>query len=55
MHGVLTDAGLDVDYAVVRDAGTLEPLGDAGASARALVAARVGGVRLIDNISLDIQ
>ena len=55
MHGVLTDAGLDIDYAVVRDAGTLEPLEDSRVPARALVAARVGGVRLIDNISLDIQ
>ena len=47
----LTDAGFSsVDYAVLADAMSLKPL-DAltGASARLLVAARIGGTRLIDN------
>ena len=43
--------GLDVDYAAVRDARTLlRPRGTQ--STRALIAARVSGVRLIDNMAL---
>ncbi len=43
--------GLDVDYAAVRDARTLlRPTGTQ--PTRALIAARVSGVRLIDNIAL---
>jgi len=45
----LEAADLDVDYAVVRDAVTLAPLSDFARPARALVAARLGSVRLIDN------
>jgi pantoate--beta-alanine ligase len=42
---------LDVDYAVVRDARTLlQPT--AGRPTRALVAARVSGVRLLDNMEM---
>ncbi len=61
MGTCLNAAGLDVEYAVVRDAQTLEPL-DATAEAhvhvrhpeslpamRALIAARLDNVRLIDN------
>lgn len=51
MRQRLSDAGFEVDYAVVRDALTLRPP-DPGAlpdSLRLLVAARVAGVRLIDN------
>jgi pantoate--beta-alanine ligase len=45
--------GIDVDYAEVVDADTLEPLSGGGhTAARALVAARVGGTRLIDNVLL---
>lgn len=42
---------LEVEYAVVRDAATLAQIDSCsmGAPGRALIAARVGGVRLIDN------
>ncbi|MCH8509560.1 MAG: pantoate--beta-alanine ligase [Phycisphaerales bacterium] len=43
----LTAGGIAPEYAVVRDAETL--LAPCGRSCRVLVAARVGGVRLIDN------
>ena len=55
MRAVLTDGGVDaVDYAVVRDAATLGSV-RAGQPARALVAARVGGVRLIDNMAVGVR
>ncbi|MGB4582501.1 MAG: pantoate--beta-alanine ligase [Coriobacteriia bacterium] len=45
----------EVDYAVVADAITLQPLDTIGpAPARGLIAARVGGTRLIDNLSLEV-
>lgn len=47
MRGVLAEHGLAPEYAVVRDATTLT-LGVQG-SMRALIAARLGAVRLIDN------
>jgi pantoate--beta-alanine ligase len=43
---------LDIDYAVVRDAETLEPVTDRARPARALIAARLGSVRLIDNCAM---
>jgi pantoate--beta-alanine ligase len=52
MAGVLSDAGMKPEYAVVRDAQTLEPVADGevqGRPMRALIAARIGTVRLIDN------
>lgn len=49
MGELLHAAGLRVDYAVVRDAHTLEPPHQATTERRALVAAFVGDVRLIDN------
>lgn len=50
MRAELVAAGLRVDYAVVRDASTLRRLrADGGVGGRALVAARLGSVRLIDN------
>jgi len=54
MRRILLEAGLDVDYAVIRDAATLRPVPAdeprrSAAPRRALIAARVGGVRLIDN------
>ena len=53
MRRTLESVGATVDYAVVRDASTLLPVGDGasnGAGAlRALVAARLGSVRLLDN------
>lgn len=42
----------ELEYAVVVDPDTLEPLDTIGASARALIAARVGATRLIDNATL---
>jgi pantoate--beta-alanine ligase len=42
-----------LDYAVVADAATLEPLATLGDTpARALIAARLGHTRLIDNVAL---
>jgi pantoate--beta-alanine ligase len=54
MRRTLAEHGLTVDYAVVRDAATLRPLatGDRGRAARALVAARIGATRLIDNMAM---
>lgn len=51
MERVLREAGLGIDYAVVRDAETLEGWSSAGGgrAGRALVAARAGPVRLLDN------
>ena len=51
----LRDAGLTVDYAAVVDPETLEPLDRVGARARALVAARLGPVRLIDNVPIPAE
>jgi pantoate--beta-alanine ligase len=44
--------GVDVDYAVLVDAATLNPSGQLTASTRVMLAARVGKVRLIDNAAL---
>ncbi len=52
MRRELDSAGVRTEYAVVRDAATLEPVAGgalAGRSYRALIAAEVGSVRLIDN------
>lgn len=63
MRGVLQEHRLDIVYAVIRDALTLEPIdtlpetggaggagGIGGIGGRALIAARLGEVRLIDNM-----
>jgi pantoate--beta-alanine ligase len=49
MRAVLTAAGVEIDYAVIRQARTLLPVRDASGPVRALVAGRIGAVRLIDN------
>ena len=49
MREVLATAGLTPEYAVVRDAETLEAP-RAGRAVRRLIAARVGATRLIDNM-----
>jgi pantoate--beta-alanine ligase len=50
MHDVLARAGIRPEYAVIRDAATLlRPAGGTAPSWRALIAARLGDVRLIDN------
>src|SRR5690606_32624887 len=49
----LRDAGLQPDYAVLRRADDLQPITGAGAAdAIALVAARAGTTRLIDNLAV---
>ena len=53
--GAVRAAGLSLDYAVVVDPETLEPLDEVGGRARALVAARLGRVRLIDNMPLPAE
>jgi pantoate--beta-alanine ligase len=50
----LTQAGFSaIDYFEFRDASTLEPVATLDRPARLLVAARIGGTRLIDNIAVD--
>jgi len=53
MEQVLSSHGLDVDYAAVRDARTLEPIDAFDRPARGLIAARLGDVRLIDNAAVE--
>ena len=51
----LEDAGLSVDYAAIRDASDLsEPAAPRRAGLVALIAAKLGRARLIDNILLDL-
>jgi len=47
---VLTSAGLNPDYAVIRDAQTLDLINENTTNEVALIAARLGKARLIDNI-----
>ena len=49
-HVLATEPGIDVDYAVAVDCETLEPATDSSVPFQLLVAARIGDVRLIDNI-----
>ncbi len=51
MQDELTRHGLSIEYAVVRDARTLLPAATFDAPTRALIAARIGSVRLIDNVA----
>jgi pantoate--beta-alanine ligase len=59
MRRLLDGAGLSIEYAVIRDAATLRPRPDSSHStrsphaARALIAARLGNVRLLDNAPWD--
>lgn len=55
MRAELIRHHLSVDYAVVRDADQLMPLNRLDRPARALIAARVGAVRLIDNAELGVS
>jgi pantoate--beta-alanine ligase len=56
MAALACEPSVDVDYYVVRDAETLErPPGlEEGRPVRALVAARVGSTRLIDNVAVSL-
>jgi pantoate--beta-alanine ligase len=53
LHDVLSTAGLQPDYAVIVDRETLQPLAQLTCPAVALVAAKVGKTRLIDNMLLE--
>ena len=56
MCRILTEHRLEIDYAVVRDARTLKALDETPpAGYRALVAARLGDVRLLDNTAVSDQ
>jgi pantoate--beta-alanine ligase len=52
MAAQLDRAELDVEYAVLVDPETLEPAGVLEGRARALIAARIGTTRLIDNAEI---
>jgi pantothenate synthetase len=47
---VLAEAGVDVEYLSLVDPATMEPLRQLRGDALAVVAARVGSTRLIDNV-----
>lgn len=49
---MLAEAGFDIDYAAVRDAETLMPVERFDRPSRALIAARIGTTRLIDNMAI---
>jgi len=51
---IASEPGVTLDYAAVVDARTLEPVTVLEREGRALVAARVGSARLIDNVALTI-
>jgi pantoate--beta-alanine ligase len=57
LEAALLASGFDsVDYALVADSASLEPIDELGAApARLLVAARIGGTRLIDNMPVEAQ
>jgi pantoate--beta-alanine ligase len=50
----LDQPGITIDYAAVVDGETLEPLHTVQPNARLVVAADVGGTRLIDNVALEL-
>jgi pantoate--beta-alanine ligase len=52
VDGIAYEPGVELDYAAVVDAETLMPVSELRREGRALVAARVGGARLIDNVAL---
>ncbi len=53
MRDVLASQAVEVEYVAVVDRDTLAPSGETFERAQALIAARVGSVRLIDNTALD--
>lgn len=54
MRETLEHHGLEIEYAAVRDAETLEPVSDLRRPTRALIAARLPMVRLIDNAAMTV-
>lgn len=52
MGQTLDEHGLEIDYAVARDAATLLPTDSFARPTRGLIAARIGDVRLIDNMPI---
>ena len=54
MRQILVEHELDIDYAAIRDAVTLTPPTQSDRPLRALVAARLGSVRLIDNCEITL-
>jgi pantoate--beta-alanine ligase len=52
MRSILLANQVEIDYAVVRDAHSLLPIESLALPARALVAGKVGPVRLIDNMAV---
>ena len=54
MVDTLGSFGLEVEYAVVRDARTLMPVTGFERPTRALIAARLGSTRLIDNAAMTV-
>ena len=54
MRETLEHHDLEIEYAVVRDAETLEPVSDLRRPTRALIAARLPMVRLIDNAAMTV-
>jgi pantoate--beta-alanine ligase len=54
MSATLAEHGLATDYVVVRDAETLLPVSGFERPTRALIAARLDTVRLIDNLAMPV-
>lgn len=54
MRGTLEEHGLEIEYATIRRASDLMPVTDFNEPTRALIAARLGAVRLIDNMACPI-
>ena len=50
-RSALVQAGFEIDYVALVDAATLQPLETARPPARLIAAARLGSVRLIDNVA----
>jgi pantoate--beta-alanine ligase len=50
-RSALVQAGFEIDYVALVDAVTLQPLETARPPARLIAAARLGSVRLIDNVA----
>ncbi len=51
-NAIASEPGITLDYAAIVDAETLESVSELRRECRALVAARVGSARLIDNVAL---